>query len=286
LRLNLRACSSLISHSNRSKGSNVLTAKSTREVQFAEDGHEKGRSTSIESDKTDYSDKEEIGVRGTNMFGMIFSGKYWPSNDFEGGHLNLEFDGRINFDGIDSGIVGESCYGNSSKCKGVSDSGINEPGLNGSGVIDDSEFNGSGQTSMLSNPSRRASIDSDATGSKCVVYGQSPTHARVKTRAAESEFEEIIIGDYGVAQDRRDRGDRDEGFVFGSLIISETCSLASDCENNEEDCFEGLPICRCIIPWVFGVFIPYLQAGKCLQLSSANQVINPQYISDTPFLFL
>lgn len=78
----------------------------------------------------------------------------------------------------------------------------------------------------------------------------------------------VLYGPFGGAS--LDRGEA--GFSFGPQFVSETCSLVSDLEFLDVDCFDGEPVDRFPLSWVFDTLIPFFQSRMRLTKASANQV--------------
>ena len=223
------------------------------------------RSNSVSSDKTDNSNRDdyvELDISRLSVLERILSDDY----DLYESHIQdtPNAEGGFIFDGIDIDNTGGSCYGGG-KCVLSDDSSQII-----FGALDFNELDGSGLTSTESELSRIPSIDSDLARSRFVISGSwsrnvEPVLQDTKKAltATASECDQVTP-------------DEESNFSFGAFVISEDCSVDSDFEKFEDDCFSGLAVYRASIKWIFDVFIPYLQSGKRLEPRSARQVSRAQ----------
>lgn len=271
LQLNLTLCSEFSDTTRRTgTSSSTLKVKSTR---FSEerDESEAALSNSIVSDKTDSSDEDDLNEpKKESLMNEITADPFGSIPLFSSSRDGGVLFGSIT--GIDFGLEGGSCYGGGKFIKkSFSESDLV---IDGGFELIESRMEGSGLTSNPSDgeTSRRPSVEFDVANDRFVVSGSWPS----LLNAATSNFKKV----WGV-EDREigptaAAGEEDgfSSFNFGELVISETCSVASDGEKAEEDCFEGWPIYRVTTQWIFDNFIPYLQSGKRLERRNVLQVRN------------
>ena len=270
LQLNLALCSEFSDTTRRTgTSSSTLKVKSTR---FSEerDESEAALSNSIVSDKTDSSDEDDLNEpKKESLMNEITADPFGSIPLFSSSRDGGVLFGSIT--GIDFCLEGGSCYGGGKFIKkSFSESDLV---VDGGFELIESRMEGSGLTSNPSDgeTSRRPSVEFDVANDRFVVSGSWPS----LLNAATSNFKKVWgVEDREIGPTAAREEDGFSSFNFGELVISETCSVASDGEKAEEDCFEGWPIYRVTTQWIFDNFIPYLQSGKRLERRNVLQVRN------------